>query len=69
MSTLQWIALGPAQKPHRIGLYNVHTQNADFMAVSVTERSCTASILKVNCHLSDRFLCLSLWQCEQVFEP
>ena len=38
----------------------VRTFNDDFGAVSVKERSCTVSILKVDLHISDRFLCHTL---------
>ena len=34
----------------------VHTRNADFGLIFVAERCCTASVLKVNRHISDRFL-------------
>ena len=34
---------------------SVHKGNADFGAVFTTERSCAASILKVNRQVSDRF--------------
>ena len=36
---------------------------ADFGAVAVTERSCYAPVLEVESHMSDRFLCLSMAQC------
>ena len=40
----------------------VHTQvkNGDFGAISITERSCTAPISKMEPHISDKF-CATLW--------
>ena len=35
---------------------SVHTRNAAFEAVSAPEQSCSASLLKVECSVSDRFL-------------
>ena len=49
------IALTPTRKPYRIGPLFTH-KNGDFGAISITERSCTATILRVDCHISDRFL-------------
>ena len=50
-------------KPYRIWLLFTHKT-----LISVTERSCAASILKVNHHVSDRFLRHSFWQPEQILE-
>ena len=43
----------PARKPDGIGLLFTH-KNGDFGAISVTERSCTAPISKVESHISGR---------------
>ena len=57
----------------RAGDYRKHKasvphEKGDFGAVSVKERSCASSILKVGRHISDtRFLYHSFPQCEQVF--
>lgn len=65
MSTLHQITFALAGKPYRILLEPLftHTENDDFSAVSVTERSCAAPILKVERHVSDMFLYHSLAQC------
>ena len=58
MWTLHQITFAPAGKPYRIllELLFTHTENDDFNAVSVTERSSAAPILKVERHISDMFL-------------
>ena len=53
MTTLYRRALSPAQKPYRIEL-SFTQEGGDFGAVSVTERSCPVSILKVDHHILDR---------------
>ena len=58
-TTAYWIALAPARKPCRIWLLFTH-KNGDFVAITVTERSCTALISKVESRISDRF-CAKLW--------
>ena len=45
---------------------SVHKGNGDFSVFFITERHCAASILKVNCHVSDSFSYHSLASCEQV---
>ena len=45
---------------------SVHKGIANFSVVFTTERRCTASILKVYRHVSDRFSYHSLASCEQV---
>ena len=64
MSTLYRIAPAPSRKPYRTGLFFRH--KTDFGAVFATERSCAASILKLNRRVSDRISCRSLGQCEQM---
>ena len=54
MFALHRIALAPARKPLRIGFLFTH-KNGDFGAISVTERSCHAPILRMERHLSDWF--------------
>ena len=44
----------PTRKLYQTWLLVTH-KNDDFGAISVTERSCAASILKVDSHISDRF--------------
>ena len=48
-----WIAFAPALKPYRIGFLFTH-RNGDFGAISVTERSCSATISKAESHISGR---------------
>jgi len=53
--TLYRIALAPTRKPYRIG--HLFTQkNGGFDAISLTERSCAALILKLDRHISDRLM-------------
>ena len=59
------IVLAPARRPYRIGPLITH-ENNDFGAFSATERSYAAPILKVDRHISDRCLCHSRQQREQV---
>ena len=59
MSTLNWLALVPAQKPYRIRLLFTHKNRdlgTDF-----------APTVKVDRHVWDRFLRHSSWQYGQVF--
>ena len=49
------IAVVSTRKPNRRGL-PLTGKNGDFSAISVTERSCAAPILKVERYISDRFL-------------
>lgn len=50
----------PARKPYRIRLLFIH-KNDDFGAISVTERSFTASISKAESHISGRCSCYTGW--------
>ena len=59
MSTIYGIALALARQPYRIRLLFTH-KNRDFSAVSVTERSYTVPILKVESHIWVTFLRHSL---------
>jgi len=54
MLTLYQVAFAPTQKSYRIGLLFTHN-NGNFGAISVTERSCTARISKVERHILDGF--------------
>ena len=61
MLTLYWIRrllTGQLLRRHEtsIGQALFTHKSGDFGAISVTERSCTATILQVDCHISDRFL-------------
>ena len=53
MLTLCRVAFAPARKLYRIVLLFTR-KNGDFGAISVTERSCAASISKVESYISDR---------------
>ena len=66
MSTLYRIACVSTQKPYISDSPSGHKGIAYFGTVFTTERRCAASILKVNPHISDRFLYHSLASCEQV---
>ena len=48
------VALARERKPYRIGLLFTH-KNSDFSAISVTARSCTALISKMEHHILDKF--------------
>ena len=50
MLTLCRVAFAPARKLYRIGLLFTR-ENGDFDTISVTERSCAASISKVESHI------------------
>ena len=50
----------PARKRYRIRLLFIH-KNGDFGAIFVTERSCTSSISKAECHISGRCSCYTGW--------
>ena len=52
--THHWITFVRGRKLYRIGLLFTH-ENGNFGAISVTERSCTAPILRVKDHLSDKW--------------
>ena len=54
MFTLYWIALASAPKPYRIGLMLTHVKNGNLGKISVTERSFTASVFKVESHMLDK---------------
>ena len=56
------IVLASARKSYRIGLLLTH-KNDDFSAISVTERSCTAPISKVERHTDWDRSCATLWGC------
>ena len=47
------VAFALALKPYRIGLVFTH-KNSDSGAISVTKRSCAATISKAESHISDR---------------
>ena len=55
MFTPPQIAVVSTRKPNRRGL-PLTGKNGDFSAITVTERSCAAPILKVERYISDRFL-------------
>ena len=55
MFTPPQIAVVSTRKPNRIGL-PLMGKKGDFSAITVTERSCAAPILKVERYISDRFL-------------
>ena len=57
--TLCRLALASARKPYWIEIVFTH-KNGDFGAISITERSCTAPISKMEPHISDTF-CATLW--------
>ena len=50
----------PARKPYRIRLLFIHKKD-DFGPISVTERSCTASISNAESHISSRCSCYTGW--------
>ena len=50
----QGCSFTPERNPYRIGLLFRH-KNSDFSATSVTERSCTALISKMEHHILDKF--------------
>ena len=54
MFTLYRIALASAPKPYRIGLIFTRVKNGNLGKISVTERSCTAPVLKVGSHMLDK---------------
>ena len=49
------LALAPIRKQYRKGLLFIDKKGG-FGAISVTERSCTAPLMNVDGHTSDRFL-------------
>ena len=51
--------LGSCVSTSRIEIVFTH-KNGDFAAISITERSCTAPISKMEPHISDKF-CATLW--------
>ena len=55
MFTPPQVAVVSTRKPNRRGL-PLTSKNGDFSAITVTERSCAAPILKVERYISDRFL-------------
>ena len=63
MLTLYLLALAPKRKQYRMALLFTD-KNGDFGAISVTERGCTAPIIKVDRHMSDRSLPLfvAMWK-------
>lgn len=58
------LALAPIRKQYRKGLLFID-KKSDFGAISVTVRSCAATIMNVDGHISDGFLPASS-QCEKV---
>ena len=51
--TLYRMSFAPVRKPYQKGLLFIH-KDADFCAISVTERNCAMPISKVESHISDR---------------
>ena len=62
MFTLYRIAFAPARNPYPIELLFTH-KNSDFSAISVTEKSCTAPISKVESHIRVHIVPDSCFSC------